>query len=619
MTPQTIILFANTTHTLTQLLEELTDNEVKLAIVVMTDGVEYNSVRCFQIEIRHLSDYTPFGLDRMVLDHVECFVNNLFDQNPDLRETLDRGGVALSETIIYPLATLAQHWLRTALTMKNMVESINADRVLTDTYWFQMACLGGLNGVEYREGHPTSDERVVSKPVHRYLNMLAWALAGSVIKIAIPVLLGRFLNRIVLRESGVAELYLIGSQYHNKSLYPIWLRLLGKQADAIELFPFSRSTFTSKCLSERRWGIVEGLVSPRDLMRLMTRYIYVVIAYLKARIPEPINRPYLPSSSFLSAFDRFFLLNVAVAILFEHLGAKTNSSNGSRKIVFSLPNSWANAAMSIALRSSRTKIISATHGMVLDPIAYRSNNTLKITWSSFDAELLSKYSRDERYVSLGNTVNAFLQNESESRVESYDLNEHLVCIGQSKGEDTLCERYNKFGSIFPSSDIVGNTLHDFLGTSLQFFNKEISKLGIEAVIVKIHPRANLKVYERLLTVYFEHSNGRLPVYLSKTAPLDKVLKRSLFSVCSRSSIMLELLRYRVPFSVYTRGPFHDDTFINLFPDWMRYKTLEDLCRITPEHLVTFSNIAEQLIKCYWVPQCDGKEDIDKIIDIIIQL
>ena len=569
---------------------------VKSLIIVSEDPIRSKSGAHLRLETKLLADYRPADIDKQTLDRIDLFLKELFETNPALGKEMHFGGSDLTQTISYPFASLAQHWFRTAITMRHIIESTEPDVVFVDDYWFRHLQLvrRGLTVKVERLGLVGWKERLLR--ALRPSALFFWMVAGLGHKALVPIFAGKICNRRNTDDLTAKTVYLAGPPFHNKSLYGIWKKVAIRNLDSAEMLFFDIRSLTSGCFRNGSpWGFAEGIAGLDDFSRLLGKYLGIARRYRKSRIPEPLGDAQGRPRYFGLLFDRFMLLNLPRALLFASIGNKMRNNPRLRRVLLSLPNSWSSASLSDALGGADGKTVSFTHGMVLDPIACRSNTSLKITWGAFDAKLLSTYSDDARHVSLIHTPHRSTPSRADDR---------NILSGMT-------------AAILPSSNVRGDSLRNFLDMTLSHLSRRRREYGISSIAIKLHPRSSIDYYKKLLRGLLDGKN--IDVHISKTLSIGTLLSKCKIAFCTPSSIMLELLQHKVPFSVYTAGAMQDASFTSAFPEWMRFRSKQDLEMIGKENLETFSDVADRLCRLFWHSEETKTYSIDRLADMLALL
>lgn len=591
-----MLAFIESNESLTRALElARRKNVLSLTLVSEDDLPEIEAQVDMEVNTVLFGDFRPDDLDQTVLNEINTFLSNLFEINPKLKESFKWHDNDLTQFMTYPFADVAQHCLRTAIMMKNIKDIYKPDIVFADEYWRKYAELIDFDTTNRLKKFP-----LFIRKYHRKIMFLFWLIIGMNLRLLFPIFIGKLLKIGKKQTLSNKEILLIGTRRQNRYIYPLWNKIVEKCPETAELFFSSNISleFINEIRASKTKGMLAAFVDLKDIPYLLIRYLNIVYNYIQSDICKPFDIVDGKANYYRLLLDRLILLTSPDALFFARIREKLERLHRLKSILFSVPAAW--STILSTLKKKNIKTVAATHGMVLSPLGYRSNFSFKITYTTLDSKVLSLYSDDEVYVSLKSTpLGLSHANIEESTAH---LIEKLIRIYPKQRTNAKPALPNLFkrrhAAILVSSNIKPEIMWHFLNEGIAYFSSDKEKYSISYIVVKIHPNSNIKEFKGLLETIVKGESS-LPVFLSKEVNVSILFKSSSFVVSMPSSIMLDLLRMNVPFSVFIKGTMVDNTLIMHFEKWMRFKSFDELESITKEDLANFPQVAESLRRLCW--------------------
>lgn len=564
-----------------------------------------NEVRNLHVEKKRITSFRSFDLDRMVLKEIEQCYSDWLQKNPGLASILKEVDIEYALSASYS-AIIFQLFRRIVL-FKCVLEDLKPDIIITDKHWRKFCppdVLDMQNTILIEESNNYA--RATRGRGLRIIIMAAIAGVGGIIA---PIFLGKFVNWFAKTKIKLCSCLLIGDYFPNKSFAPVWKSIHEDDDEKGELLlgSISISEVRRSIKDGNRW--VEGYCCCLTGVSLLLKYFKIIWHYWIGRYssyPLPNKDFYyrlnVPLSTDIAIdLDWFFMRSFARATCFVGQGKNFKKKFGMNSVVFSRL-SPATRSLSHQLRRLGVKTISTTHGMVLEPIAYKTHDSVKLTWGGFDANVLKAFSDDDTYIGLSVNPEGY-RNIPTTPKEGYINSQNLIkkIFPLSLGNTFIySELKGKCAAVFPSTNQHGACLRRFLSLSIVHLFDKRERYGIDYIVVKPkkHPRTNYDEFYSILSDIVG-KDSPIPVVFSDRVDISSLLNFCTFCLCAHSSIMLDCIRMNVPFSVYLNDSLSDRNFVSRMPAWMIYRSEKDLNAIERSYLDQFNQTAARLRRVYW--------------------
>lgn len=622
------VAFVRNVESLSAALQYAEAVGIQHILFVSEEALKAQYVGIVTAEYANISQFQPNNLDWLVLREIDRRYDEWMKANIRLRSRMENAKIGSAVKMSFE-AIVFQYFRRVMLT-DIVIVKLGFKKVITDQYWSFFLHLDHHDDIEFKILRENQNKYIkdpsVKDTIKETFSFLRYAVLTLLGGIILPVLFGKIVNAFSKQSPYNSEIILLGADQGNRSFKPVWQRIItgfGSHAE-LKFAEVSLLKIQDDIKKGRFWA--DGLVSMESIPGVASEFINMTLSFYKAKKKFPIlnNRTKCSAeiefaSDFSINIDYFFLRSFAKALLFGRLSSYIAKQNSLRMVIFTSLSS-ASRAFSQALQINGIKTVTTTHGMVFEPIAYRSEDSIKLTWGAFDADLLAGYSLDGCFMGLPINPEAFKDEggnsfSSWSSIKTYvPKNTQLSNCESMK----LCsnEESGRIAIIFPSTNQHGPTLKRFLRICLNYLLKFRSKHHFDSIIIKPkkHPRTKIQEFERVLSeILPEHPD--VPVFLTWDIEINRALQLSTFALCAHSSIMLDCIRHGVPFAVYTYGSISNKAFLERLPDWMKFEDEEKLHTITKDNLITFDATSKGLMEDYWGKNNDYNEVLCSLISI----
>ncbi|MCP3682066.1 MAG: hypothetical protein GY861_05185 [bacterium] len=605
------LAFIDKQKEVSKLIEIVKRYEVKELIIATDVDLYIENNENIRVKKIYIEKYIPKNINRESYRMIEEIVQKITDNNPRLKEKMMFRGVSLLPLISYPFGGVSQHWFRRIIIMKQIIEEKKPEVVFVSNDYKDYIELGNLGKNIKVKKTADNIERNIK---WRLAYILFWSVGGLLYKTILPVIIGKLLNITLKMDISKSKIIMIGSVYHNSSFRSKWDVIIKRERSAKELVLLDGS-WPIRWIAKRKdnTAVAEGIASIKDITLIAECVIEIISEYKKANIPQIFNKDKKEYGRLLREVDRMFLLNMPRSILFIAIGNKLIKKTEIDRIILSMPNVWSSVSLSKYLEGSRIETVSITHGLALDPIAYRSNNSRKVVWGAMDIEVLKEYSQDKEYISIGNKPSG---TERKQGTEKNELSSKFVALNTAgKKEMEKIEEDKNIVAILPSSNLKKKYIRKYFITSLTYLNENRERYDYKNIVIKLHPKSTIEYINQSVGDILE-SFEDLKIYGSKTVAIEHLFEKCSFALCTPSSIMLDLLEYTVPFSVYMEGYKHNMKLVSTYPSWMRWREKTDLEEISEEKIEKYYSEAELLKENYWVANVKDK-NVKDIVDILL--
>jgi|GEM_PF-3908587 len=596
-----ILAFLDSEPALDRAIEHARKKKTSFLLVISRNVLPQRQDLGFSYRQEQIYDYRVEDLDDLALKSVDEFWDGFLKANATAGDQLRANGIL--EPMKYSYAALMFYWYRLSLTIRHIVTTYPPSEVIADDSWADYVRLAE---VPYSLISAKDDTKNKVNDIYYKLKMMVWSAMYFAGLILYPVIIGKILNIRNWALVKNCQIVLIGSSGLNASIDPIWQTMKKSTVNCAEMIMCRgfKQVFSS-IFSSKQVCTIEGIIGVDDLFIIWRNYCRIIKDYHKTQADLYLNKDGEAIPFFRSQLDKFFMESLARSLLFIRVGLRLKELPHLKRTIFSTIGDFSHA-MSKALVASKVETVSLTHGMVLEPLGYRSFDDLKITWGSFDADLLKHYSADKSYLWLcANPVGLRDSRRSFSRNGNWFGNlEDLGCFTQGRSlalAELPVSLQEQCALIFPSSNLGGRTLERFMDICLSHLAHNQARYSFKFIVVKIkkHRLSKKEEYAAIIEAITARL-GEVPVILCQDADLSLLLKNCAIALCALSSIILDSLRCNVPFCVYTGGSMSDRRFISSLPPWMRFNKLEDLDQIREEQLVEFRGSGgSRLRELYW--------------------
>lgn len=581
MIPNSVLLFVRNANNLQNELERNRYLQTKKQIIVVSEQpINFNfSVKYPKIKIKLLSHYCPIDLEKQVLGKISLFITSWRKGCSGFFSSIVMHGIDLSKTMEYAIGTLLRPIFRQQIIMQNAMMVEKPELVITDDQLSSLCWLAEIKTA----GMP----KVFSKQkTLQLLKTVVWVLFGFFSRLLSPIFIGWLTMAFRSPRIKQCEVAIIGNAYHLRGLSRLWqaLRLKGCQLFYLETWPsYLKNRNMIEEINQR--VVFESIIKPYQLLYITAKYFWGMGWYIRNMLWN-FNREeqedfFLPVIG--DKINRFISLNLPTAILSLIAAESLSLNQNLQSVILPVPNCWGEATMAEVFRRSGIRTMSFVHGMVLDPIDYRSKVDLKIVWSGFDSKILSQYTDDYTIVALKD----FKVNINVSR-------NSIINKGRKKS-----------ALLLPSFPLSYEEKFSFLKESLTFIGQYKNRLGIEYIIVKLHPRDKINEFKKILRIINARKQAFCPVEVRMNYDFQCLFQEAAIVICTPSSVMVECLRHGTPFLVFDASyiSIGGGHFLSLLPNWMKFKLSKELefmqCADLTER---FIRVNKKMTKVYWENQ-----------------
>ncbi len=619
------LAFVNTKESINEVLNYALSKSIKKLICVSEEALTLQPPP-IDVTIQNIAEFKPDDLDQRVLHEIDKQYSKWLQHNAELKNILYMEEIG--SVVRMSFDSIIFQFYRRVILANIIIKAYSPAMVIVDNYWLDFFNHDTYKKIKFHIINQNNQHTSSFTAVAGYFRKIKYTLATLLGGIILPVVLGKCVNLFsdtVLYDNPVM---LVGADQSNKSFMPVWEKITphfsshgkGKYST------LNVKTVWDDIRQKKCW--LDGLIPFKYFPGIVVRFLKLSYLYFKAKENFPLpgyREGHSLAINFASDFtiniDYFFLRTFAKSLLFGRVAYYfTNEKLSSLHVVIFTTLSSASKALSAALQKHGIKTVTTTHGMVLEPIAYRSEDSLKLTWSAFDAKLLANYSHDNEYIGLPANPEGFKDgNASEFPPWSVIQFYQPVCQGHQSKKSTSSYpiRLGKIAMIFPSTNQHGNSLKRFIGLCLDYLHTNSEKHHFDTIVIKPkkHPRTKIKEFETVLHETIP-ADFTIPILLTWDMDINAALQTTTFALCAHSSIILDCMRLVVPFSVYIYGSLSNSIFLNTFPKWMRFTNRTDLSKITQKDLSEFNLLSRKLIGDYW-GENDTSDSVNYFISSIL--
>lgn len=621
----TLIAFVESDQSTNHVLEYALSNGIRRVLFISENELTGKTLDSVVVGYANISDYQPIDLDQKVLVEIDRRYELWLQSNNRLKDILEE--TCIGKVVRMSFDAIIFQLLRRVVLTGIIINKYQPDKVIADQYWTTFIAFECYEHIQFQKiGAPLyrHTDSVKSDFKNLFYN-LKYAFITFLGGMLFPVIIGKLVNFIVGTSPHKSELLLIGATQSSKSFMPVWKKISKEFTSYSEL---KYATMNLKSIRDdinKKIPWIDGLACFWEFPRLSFDFFRLTLCFFNSKKNFPVQNSTGTGSAvvdFASDFsiniDYFFLRTFAKALLFVRLACYFTKETKLQAVVFTTLTP-ASRALSLALQSKGIKTITTTHGMVLEPIAYRSEDSIKLTWSAFDARLLASYSLDKQYQGLPANPEGFKKTAGEPLSWTI-VKVYPACIKFLKSINSTHSCYRNLGKIviiFPSTNQHGQSLRRFLNICLSHLFANRDKYQFDSVIIKPknHPRTKIEEFDKILAEIIP-AKLKTPVVLTCDIDINTVLKKSTFALCAHSSIMLDCIRLAVPFSVYNYGTLSSKAFLERLPEWMRFSNEKQLEEISKEDLLKFQCTAKNLAETYWG---NVEENISSLNDLIFSI
>lgn len=593
------VAFVEKKSSVQQSLKVLSDMGFSRLLVISEDMLNVEeSVAGGQIKYRLLAEFRTKDLDRKVKKVMDRSFNDWVAGNPRVASIVDEFfGL---QTLKYSLWAKWFYAFRKILLIKHISGHANVKIIMCDNYWRIYCELSGTKSILVEEKSPRSSNRApISSCMKDWLVIAREGLA----RILFPVVYCSLRREKWPGQSKDMRLLLVGSGRTISSFSGIW-KIIKEQENAAMAAEFwGREALFSH---NRRTGmpIMEYIAGIKDGLYCLKDYLKIANAMRKGVWDFPFAFESEKSAYFIQE-TRMFLFAIAASMsLYARVARLLSENFPNLKRVIICTISPQSRALGHCLERYGIESVAATHGMALEPFGYITDSKLTLTWGDFDSKLLSQYSDDTKYCSLWGTGNSIEDEVSSKNEKSRLTAKDVYCWhpGRENCEkmDVLLEGH--LGILFPTSNLSDGIIQKILEIGFDFFEEYSRKHRIRFIVIKLkkHPRMKLDVYCRFVDERFKEGFA-IPVLISEKLEIGPLLKMSAFGFCYHSSIILDFIKYKVPFAVIRGNGLSDLEFLSHFPDWMiiNINNKNDISSLLDHDENEFKEAMEKLRALYW--------------------
>ena len=602
------VAFVNTEKSLDWVFLKAFENQIESLLVISENELSFKKTeQPFDIDVKNISEFRTVDLDKTVLKNLNGCYSSWLSKDKKLLTLIQN--YRIDDAVRFGYASVIFQLFRRLTIFSDVIEAENPEIIITDAFWDRLYSKNF--SLSYKPIHISAKD--ISYPVQaigltasRWIKIIRCVIVSLFGGILFPILIGKVINIMSGKLPKDCSILLVGDRNSIKSFRPVWEKINTYYPKRIELkIGNAKPSEIKKSFKDRiRW--VDGFVRLREIPMLLIDYGKLCSAFIKKNgsLPLPNQEAYeMPIVSFSSEFetdlDFFFIRSFARTLCYRRINSITVNHQNLKNVIFTVC-SPATTSLSGLLREKGVNTTSTTHGMVLEPIAYCSNDTQKITWSKFDANLLRDYSKDDKLIGLPINPEGYKNKNFERNSNLLPLQNPTYIFPKKLAKKKFETISGNCTVIFPSTNQHGKNLKRFLEISLSHLIEKQNLYGFDYILIKPknHRRTNLEEFYSMIDGVVP-KNFNYPIILNCKCDITNLLRKSIFSICAHSSIMLDCLRMGVPFTVYLHGTLSDREFVSYFPQWMRFQTQEDLERINTEVLRNFDQDCDILKKLYW--------------------
>lgn len=555
-----------------------------------------------KIEYRLLSDFRYNDLDIKVKNIMDIKFNELIRSNPGMAAIMEK--YCGLQTIKYSLWSWWFKIYRKLLLIKHITNFSNFQIVLCDNYWETYCKLAGIKSILVSDKKQYSSKKQLA--LNR-INDFYIIVKEGIGRILFPILYCMLTGEKEYQQSNI-RLLLIGSEVNIKSFSGIWkiIKSTENNADVIEFFD-REILFYRKNKKKNRY--IESIAGIKDGLQCIKKFWKLATAIRKSSGNFNFGFDPEKNSYFFKETRKFLYSSSASMILYARIADLLSESHPNLKRIIICTFSPQSRVLSHILEKYNIHSIFTTHGMVLEPIGYLSDCKFTLTWGEFDSKLLRKYNGYTEFLSLWGTGNS-IEDEMSPQNNERSLQANNVFYwypGHQEYAQRNLSLDGNLGLIFPTSNLKVEIIRHFLEMGFNFFEQYSKKHKISCIVIKLkkRPSTKLDVYTQYVSKKFKEGFG-IPVLISESLNICPLIKMCSFGLCYISSIMLDFIKYKVPFAVINGNSMSDREFLGKFPNWMIIKNKNNIISLLDRDETEFNNALEKLKEIYWGEDTDNK-------------
>ncbi len=246
----------------------------------------------------------------------------------------------------------------------------------------------------------------------------------------------------------------------------------------------------------------------------------------------------------LSSVYNFFLYFSVVAIKYNKIFSKISKKYAHEDVYFTYPHTWQVGVINQSFKNSGVCSVTSTHGLIQEPLLMTSRASVCYAFNKYDAELLRKYSSDDRVVCIRKDV---------------ALND-----GFSTGPLNGCKiKVLVLGKLFYSDApaFISNRYFDIIREAFECL---VDKFDV-TTSYRPHPREPSQLGEYMKRSFLPKN------VISDTRPFDVLRDEYDIYITPSSTALIDLMLRGFPVLAYKSGYDSDSTFFSGVSDKLKFE------------------------------------------------